>query len=173
MTNQGLIEQKNKGGRPRKTLNPSEYKQLESMCGTFATGEECAAWLNMDYDTLNAILKRDGWGGFSEYYRVFSNKGKVSLRSQQYKVAMSGDVQMLKHLGNVYLGQAERHIVEQTVNHQQASPLQSIDLDQLSEEQLAMFKKLVESQVDPGGESPHNAPESTDRGVAPPQSVTT
>lgn len=96
---------KNKGGRPKKVI---DYKQLETLCKIQCTGEECASVLKMDYDTLNNALKRDGHGGFSDYYKKTSKSGKASLRRLQWKSAENGNTSMLIWLGKQYLGQVDR-----------------------------------------------------------------
>jgi hypothetical protein len=80
-----MAAKKNKGGRPRK---PIDYKQLDELCKIQCTGEECAAILDMSYDHLDAQLKADGNGGFSDYYKQKSANGKMSLRRRQYKAAV-------------------------------------------------------------------------------------
>ena len=95
-------EDKNLGGRPRFKIN---YKQLQTMCEIMATGEECAAVLGCDYDTLNKNLIRDyeeeresnkklpeieGGRGFTEFYKKHSATGKASLRRAQMQTAIEG-----------------------------------------------------------------------------------
>ena len=96
---------KNKGGRPLKVI---DYKKLDAMCAIHCTGEECAAILGMDYDTLNRTLKKDGRKGFAEYFKVKGANGKMSLRRKQFDHAMSGNATMLIWLGKQWLGQADK-----------------------------------------------------------------
>lgn len=96
---------KNKGGRPKKEI---DYTKLDAMCAIHCTGEECAAILNIDYDTLNKCLKRDGHIGFTEYFRIKGSNGKMSLRRKQYDQAMSGNATMLIWLGKQWLGQLDK-----------------------------------------------------------------
>jgi len=112
-------EAKNKGGRPRKKI---DYRQLEELCRIQCTGEECAAVLGIDYDTLNIALKRDGHGGFSEYIKSKSGYGKASLRRLQWKSAQAGNVSMLIWLGKQYLGQTDK---QENIND--VKPLPIID----------------------------------------------
>ena len=101
--------------------NPKQldYKTLDNLCAIQCTGEECAAILNIDYDTLNAALKRDGNKGFSEYFKLKGAKGKVSLRRKQFQTAEKGNVTMLIWLGKQYLGQSDK----QEVSGSSDSPL--------------------------------------------------
>lgn len=96
---------KNKGGRPQVVI---EYSKLDAMCAIHCTGEECAAILGMDYDSLNKALKRDGHGGFTDYFTQKGANGKMSLRRKQYDQAMSGNSTMLIWLGKQWLGQADK-----------------------------------------------------------------
>jgi len=97
---------KDKGGRPRYEV---DYKKLDTMCAIQCTGEECAAILGVDYDTLNRALKRDGNTGFAEYYRIKGSKGKMSLRRRQYECAMAGNSTMLVWLGKQWLKQSDKN----------------------------------------------------------------
>ena len=96
---------KSKGGRPAKVI---DYPKLEALCKIQCTGDECAAVLGMDYDTLNTALTRDGNGGFSDYRKEFANSGKASLRRLQFKAAEAGNVTMLIFLGKNLLGQRDQ-----------------------------------------------------------------
>ncbi len=96
---------KKKTGRPKVDI---DYKTLDKLCGIQCTGEECAAILGMDYDTLNAALKRDGNKSFSDYFTQKGAHGKMSLRRRQYEVANSGNPTMLIWLGKQWLGQEDK-----------------------------------------------------------------
>ena len=85
-----------------------DYGQLDKLCAIQCTGEECASILGMDYDTLNAALKRDGNKGFSDYFKTKSAFGKASLRRRQFKAAEDGNATMLVWLGKQWLGQLDR-----------------------------------------------------------------
>ena len=96
---------KNKGGRPKFEI---DYTKLDAMCAIHCTGEESAAILGVDYDTLNRALKRDGNGGFADYFKLKGAGGKMSLRRKQYDQAMSGNSTMLIWLGKQWLNQSEK-----------------------------------------------------------------
>ena len=99
----------NRGGRPQFQIN---YEILEELCCIQCTGEEIASVLKIDYDTLNAALKRDGHIGFSEYFGKKRGKGKESIRRCQWKAAMAGNTTMLIFLGKQYLGQSDKQGVD-------------------------------------------------------------
>lgn len=92
-------------GRPDKDIN---YSTLDRLCKIQCTGEECAAVLGLDYETLNTALKRDGNGGFKEYFAIKSKVGHASLRRRQYQSAENGNVTMQIWLGKQWLNQKDR-----------------------------------------------------------------
>ncbi len=94
--------------RITKPLHQLDYKKLDAMCAIHCTGEECAAILGVDYDTLNTALKRDGNKGFSEYFAQKGSNGKMSLRRKQYDLAIEGNSTMLIWLGKQWLGQVDK-----------------------------------------------------------------
>ena len=85
-----------------------DYNTLKNLCKLQCTGEECAAVLEIDYDTLNSHLKKDKHGGFSDYFKKHSAGGRASLRRRQFKAADDGNVTMLIWLGKQYLAQTDR-----------------------------------------------------------------
>jgi len=117
-----MTKKKDKHNGPYKT--EIDYIKLDAMCAIHCTGEECAAILNIDYDTLNRRLKEDGKGGFTDYFKLKGSNGKMSLRRKQYDQAMSGNSTMLIWLGKQWLGQADKsetvstHIVKDTGEHE-------------------------------------------------------
>ena len=103
-----------------KPLHQLDYKKLDAMCAIHCTGEECAAILGVDYDTLNKALKRDGNKGFTDYFKQKGANGKMSLRRKQYDHAMGGNSTMLIWLGKQWLGQSDK--VDQS-DVEEAQPL--------------------------------------------------
>lgn len=101
---------KNLGGRPRAYI---DYEKLEKLCQIHCTGEECAAILDVDYDTLNRNLIEDGHGGFAEYFKRYSANGKASLRRRQFQAAMDGNTTMLVWMGKQLLGQSDKTEIQQ------------------------------------------------------------
>ena len=96
---------KKRTGRPYAEIN---WDTVENLCAIHCTGEEIAAILKIDYDTLNAAIEREFNSSFSDYFKKHSAKGKMSLRRKQYEVAQSGSVPMLIWLGKQYLGQSDK-----------------------------------------------------------------
>lgn len=110
-----------KNGRPRKEI---DFEQLDALCQIQCTGEECAAILGIDADTLSARVQEKGYKSFSDYFVQKGAFGKKSLRRRQYEVAIGkpaeyddeGNVTakeippnptMLIWLGKQWLGQNE------------------------------------------------------------------
>lgn len=89
--------------RPKKQI---DYKLLDNLLAIFCTGEECAAVLDVDYDTLNSAIKRDKKMGFSEYSEIKRGNGRASLRRRQFKMAETNPA-MAIWLGKQYLKQRD------------------------------------------------------------------
>lgn len=105
-----------KDGVPKKNI---DYDELDKLIGIGCTGEECAHFFNIDYDTLNARVKEKYGQSFSEYHDYKASKFKVSLRRMQVRSAMGEkdekgkyvlypNVNMQVWLGKQYLGQADK-----------------------------------------------------------------
>ena len=94
--------------RPKKTFTEDQWKQIDNLCKIQCTGEEIASLMCVDYDTLNAILKREKGVGFSDYFRIKSDGGKASLRRRQWLTADGGNVAMQIWLGKQWLGQTDK-----------------------------------------------------------------
>ena len=105
-----------KGGRPNYEI---DYKMLDKLCLIHCTGEECAAILEMDYDTLNNNLERDGHIGFTEYFKRKSAGGKASLRRKQISVALEGNPTMLIWMGKQQLNQRDNRdqVIDQVIDY--------------------------------------------------------
>jgi predicted nucleic-acid-binding Zn-ribbon protein len=90
--------------RPRKEV---DWETVNKLCGIHCTGEEIANFLDMSYDTLQRRCLEEHECGFADYYKKASSNGKISLRREQYSVAMKGNVSMLIWLGKNILGQKD------------------------------------------------------------------
>ena len=95
--------------RPLKEI---DWDQVDEMCAIHCTGEEQAAVLGVDYDTLNRACHREQEMSFADYFRQKSASGKMSLRRRQYTKAMEGDNTQLIWLGKNWLGQTDQPDVE-------------------------------------------------------------
>lgn len=113
------------GTRERKPRPPDEmtdkmWLYAEKMAFIQCTGEEIACCLNMHYDTLLAHINRRGYASFSEWHKIHSAGGKMSLRRKQFKMAQES-VPMAIWLGKQYLGQKEQTEANYSV-HQMRLP---------------------------------------------------
>ena len=93
---------KPKMGRPPKEV---DWTVFEKLCGIQCTFEEIAWTLGIHPHTFREKIRAHYGETFTDVFARFKNPGLVSLRRKQYEVAMSGNVTMLKHLGEHHLGQ--------------------------------------------------------------------
>lgn len=91
--------------RPRKEINWDEFDKL---CQLHATQTEIASWFAISVDTIDRAVKRTHGVGFAEYYAQKAAGGKISLRRQQWQMAMKGDKTMLIWLGKQHLEQSDK-----------------------------------------------------------------
>ncbi len=119
----------NKGGRPKIVWGHKECEMFKALCAQFNTEADICAVMGVNTDTLvrliNAHLyeeitghKRRGTAkkvGFSDAFKKFSANGRMSLRREQYRLAMEGDRTMLIWLGKQHLGQEDAPAAEVNV----------------------------------------------------------
>ena len=97
------------GGRPRVEI---DIDKLRNMVRIQCTAEECAGVFECSVDTLDRRLKEDGYKGFADFYKRYSDEGKSSLRRAQWKAAQDGNPTMLVWLGKQMLGQRDKQEIE-------------------------------------------------------------
>jgi hypothetical protein len=97
---------------PMKPMDDAQFETAIGMARIDATKNEMCAVLRLSEKTLSKRLKERGFKNFSDFYGAYQSEGNVSLRRGQFQKAMSGDTQMLIHLGKVRLGQDTRVKVE-------------------------------------------------------------
>jgi hypothetical protein len=102
---------KNKGGRPKKSI---DFDALEKLCNIQCTAEEIASYFEISVDTLDRHIKERFGIGFAEYFAQNRGKGKISLRRAQFQSAISGNTTMLVWLGKNWLSQTDK----QEISHQ-------------------------------------------------------
>ena len=91
------MEEKNKGGRPKKEI---DWKLVENLASIMCTQSEIASVIGVDIKTLKA---RDE---FLPTLEKGLEKGKASLRRTQFKLA-ERNASMAIFLGKQYLGQKD------------------------------------------------------------------
>lgn len=117
-----------KGGRPRIQINWDEFDKL---CAIQCTQTEIAGWFQCSVDTIERAVDRDKGMGFADYYTQKAGSGKISLRRQQWQLALKGDKTMLIWLGKQYLGQNEKSEINHNVSQRPLKDLPDEELDQL------------------------------------------
>ena len=90
-------------GRPKK---PIDYESVEKLASMMCTQEEIANYLDLSTKTLQRDKE------FCRIYKKGLDKGKMSLRRQQYQAAQNGNVSMQIWLGKNYLGQSDKSVDE-------------------------------------------------------------
>lgn len=90
-----------------------DFEILDNLISIFCTGEECAAVLDVDYDTLNARIKDKYNILFSEYFKQKKPKAKASLRRTQRQLANKNPA-MAIFLGKQYLDQKDGPAIDQS-----------------------------------------------------------
>jgi hypothetical protein len=105
------------------------WEEIEKLCKIDCTGEEIAAFIDCDYDTLQTACKRINKIPISEYIKIKRGAGNVSLRRRQFKTAMEGNTTMLIWLGKQRLGQTDKQVIESTNSHNISFVLSAEDID--------------------------------------------
>jgi hypothetical protein len=104
VSNGGILKGKNKGGRPKKIIDPELVRKLASI---FCTMNQIGIIVGCSVDTLE--------NRFSDVIKMGRETGRTSLLRKQFEVAMAGNVGMLIWLGKQHLGQTDK--VEQENNN--------------------------------------------------------
>ncbi|MGK2915796.1 MAG: hypothetical protein ACSLE5_15345 [Porticoccaceae bacterium] len=88
-------------------LKPVDWEIVDELCAIQCTGEEVAAVIGLNYDTLNRACKREKKLCFTDHYNEKSQHGKASLRRRQWRQAEEGNATMQIWLGKQWLGQSD------------------------------------------------------------------
>ena len=99
-----------KMGRPKKEIN---QEQFEKLCNIQCTENEIADFFECSVDTINNWCKETYDMTFSDTYKKYASKGKMSSRRMQFKLAEK-NASMAIFLGKQYLGQKD--VIENNVN---------------------------------------------------------
>lgn len=97
--------------RARKVI---DWDLVDNLCAIHCTGEEIAAVLMLNYDTLERACKRDKRSSFADYSTEKRRGGKASLRRRQWTQAEEGSVAMQIWLGKQWLGQSDMPSTDQS-----------------------------------------------------------
>lgn len=97
-----------KRGRPTIEI---DINQFEKLCALQCTQEEICGVLGVSNKTLERWCKKVYKANFSEVFREKRQKGKISLRRSQFKLAEKSAT-MAIWLGKQYLDQRDRDIAD-------------------------------------------------------------
>lgn len=89
--------------RPKKEI---DQDQFEKLCGLQCTEAEIMGWFDITDKTLTRWCKDTYGESFSEVYAKKREKGKISLRRAQFRLAEKS-ASMAIFLGKNYLGQKD------------------------------------------------------------------
>lgn len=106
-------KKRTKAGRPRAVI---DKKTFENLCGLQCTKQEICDWFEITDKTLEKWVKENyERRHFSEVFRQYRGKGKISLRRAQFQLAQKSTA-MAIFLGKNYLGQKDKTEQEQQVS---------------------------------------------------------
>ena len=92
------------GGRPKKEIDKSDFEKL---CELQCTEREICSFFDVTDKTLNRWCHETYEASFSDIFPQKAEKGKISLRRMQWKMAEKS-ASMLIFLGKNYLGQTDK-----------------------------------------------------------------
>lgn len=95
--------------RPLKEI---KQEQFEYLCQIQCTQEEICGVLDVSEKTLGGWCRRTYGEGFSKVFREKRQKGRASLRRNQWKLAET-NAAMGIFLGKQYLGQSDNPVADQ------------------------------------------------------------
>lgn len=113
--------------RPKKNI---DQRQFENLCGLQCTMEEICDHFDICDETLTRWCKETYGMSFSEVFSIKRQKGKISLRRNQFKLAEKNPT-MAIWLGKQYLGQRDEQYIETKQDIKQENPLQGLTTEEL------------------------------------------
>lgn len=96
---------KGSGGRRGKPpIKNIDFEQLENLCVLHCTSEEISGHFKISEDTLHTRIRENYQLSFSDFFKRFSAKGKISLRRKIYIEAMTkGNPRMMEFVAKHWL----------------------------------------------------------------------
>lgn len=128
-------------GRKAIEWSPEQQDQFKELCKIFCTREEVCSVMSVSEKTLNRLINKYFHDEvapdkpksekitFSDAFDYYSAPGRMSLRREQFRVAMDGDRQMLLWLGKQYLNQSEKAVVKQETKTEATIRKEATDID--------------------------------------------
>lgn len=118
-----------RGKPPKKNI---DFEQLENLCVLHCTSEEIAGHFRISEDTLHTRIKENYQLSFSDFFKRFSAKGKISLRRKIYIEAMTkGNPRMMEFVAKHWLKMHDKINI---------SDISEEELDQAIKEQIEKNK---------------------------------
>lgn len=111
-------------GRKAIEWSAAQQKQFKDLCSIFCTRQEICVVMGVSEKTLNRLINKYFHKEvapdlpskekitFEDAFEYYSATGRASLRREQFRLAMTGDKQMLTWLGKQYLEQSEKTEVQ-------------------------------------------------------------
>jgi len=94
-----------KMGRPEIEI---DWDQFEKLCQLHCTLNEIAGFFGCSHDTIERKVKERYGKTFAYVWDEKSATGKVSIRRKQFEMALKGNVNMLRWLGQNILNQTDK-----------------------------------------------------------------
>lgn len=113
---------------------PIDWQLFEDLCQIHCTQSEIANILHISTDTLFSRAQEHYGKPFQEIYKIYTDKGKASIRRTQYKMAHQ-HVAMAIWIGKQWLGQRDNEKIENS------------EAKKSFEDFNALMTRLLESQV--------------------------
>jgi len=129
-------------GRKAVEWSPEQQQQFRDLCSIFCTEAEICLVMGVSEKTLNRLINKYFHSEvapdkpksekitFADAFEFYSGEGRMSLRREQFRVAMEGDRQMLLWLGKQYLGQTEKTEKKTTITK---TKKEATDIDKLND----------------------------------------
>ena len=98
----------NPKGMNRKEFSEKDFENIENLAKIQCTQKEICGFMKVAEETLNARIREHYNLTYSEWFDLYSQEGRISLRRKQFEVARNGNVNMLIWLGKQMLSQKDK-----------------------------------------------------------------
>ena len=145
---------------PQRPCAPIDWKKVEVMMLAGCSGEEIAGSVGVHHDTFYRRFQQEYGTSFTLASHSKKKAGHGNIRSRQYIAALNGNTQMLKILGEEWLGQGKGQsecaedddrsaIVDEQDKQEMATPLhnRATVLTDLETEQSLPHKECTGSET--------------------------
>lgn len=119
-------------GRPKIQWDAKQFRQFETLCAMQCTYDEIESVMENDIDTISRIClekyKTKKIKTFSDIYKKFAERGKVTLRRNQLRLSEK-NAAMAIFLGKNWLGQKDGNGTDDINDGEIAAVLDKIKSD--------------------------------------------